>query len=228
MFKHFRKNKSSDDAVKDYVDGLKLFAPTADYLIINISSPNTPGLRLMQQKETLKDLLSQVTKMNRSLDFPKPIFLKLSPDLTEKELRDVCTIVQRRDCKVDGLIIANTTIDRSMVLYSQHQQETGGLSGKPLREKSTKMIEDAYKLTGGKIPIIGCGGISSGKDAYDKILAGASAVQIYSSFVYHGFPIVTRIKRELDGILKENGYQSVGEAVGKGVSSDNKSWFSWF
>lgn len=222
------KNKSSDDAVKDYVDGMKLFAPTADYLVINISSPNTPGLRAMQQKDTLKDLLTQVVKTNRSLDFPKPVFLKLSPDLSDGELKDICGIIKRKECKIDGLIVSNTTIDRSMVLHSQHQEEIGGLSGAPLKEKSTKMIEDAYKLTNGKVPIIGVGGIATGKDAYEKILAGASAVQIYTSFVYHGPPVVTKIKRELAELLKANGYQNVQEAVGQGVTSDKKSWFSFF
>lgn len=221
------KNKSSEDAVKDYVDGLKLFAPVADYLVINISSPNTPGLRLMQQKDTLKTLLTEVIQTNRSLDFPKPIFLKLSPDLSEAELKDICTIIKKRECKVDGLIVSNTTIDRSMVLNSEHQTETGGLSGKPLKEKSTKMIEDVYKLTNGKVVIIGAGGISNGRDAFEKILAGASAVQIYTSFVYHGPPIVTNLKKELDQLLKDNGYESVQHAVGKGVTSDKKAWYSF-
>lgn len=221
------KNKSSEDAVKDYVDGVKLFAPVADYLVINVSSPNTPGLRAMQQKDSLKNLLTEVMKTNRDLDFPRPIFLKLSPDLSEKELKDVCTIVTRKDCKVDGLIISNTTVDRSMVLNSLHQSEVGGLSGKPIKEKSTKMIEDVYKLTNGSVAIIGCGGVSSGQDAYEKILAGASAVQIYSSFVYGGPPIVTRLKKELDNILVENGYSNIQQAVGKGVTRDKKSWFSF-
>lgn len=219
------KNKSSEDAVKDYVDGLKLFSPVADYLVINISSPNTPGLRLMQQKETLKNLLTEVVKTNRSLDFPKPIFLKLSPDLSEAELKDVCTIIKKRECKVDGLIVSNTTVDRSMVLNSAQRAEIGGLSGKPLKEKSTKMIEDVYKLTKGEVVIIGAGGISNGRDVYEKVLAGASAVQIYTSFVYQGPPVVTNLKKELDQILKENGFASVQDAVGKGVVSDKKSWF---
>lgn len=219
------KNKSSEDANKDYVDGVKLFAPVADYLVINVSSPNTPGLRQMQQKDSLKDLLSEVVKANRSLDFPKPIFLKLSPDLTEAELKDICTIIKKKECKIDGLIVSNTTVDRSMVLNSPLQTEEGGLSGKPLKEKSTKMIEDVYKLTKGEVSIIGVGGVSSGQDAYEKILAGASAVQIYSSFIYHGPPIVTSVKKELDELLQRNGYANVSDAVGKGVSHEKKSWF---
>lgn len=221
------KNKSSDNAVNDYVEGLKLFAPVADYLVINISSPNTPGLRLMQQKDTLKKLLAEVVSTNRSLDFPKPIFLKLSPDLNDAELKDICAIIKKKECKVDGLIISNTTTNRSMVLHSQEQREEGGLSGRPLKEKSTKMIEDTFRLLDGKCVIIGVGGISSGRDVFEKILAGASAVQIYTSFVYQGPPIVTNLKKELDELLKENGYKSVQEAVGKGVRRDKKSWFSF-
>lgn len=220
------KNKSSEDAVKDYVEGLKLFSPVADYLVINISSPNTPGLRALQEKNSLKHLLSEVIKANTALDMPRPILLKLSPEMTEPEIADVCSIIQKKECKVDGLIISNTTTDRSMVLNSEYRDEIGGLSGKPLKEKSTKMIEIAYKLTGGKISIIGVGGISSGQDAYEKILAGASAVQLYTSFAYEGPPVVTKIKRELHEILKQNGYENVGDAVGKGVNLKKRT--SWF
>jgi len=222
------KNKSSDDPVKDYVDGVKLFAPVADYLVINVSSPNTPGLRLMQQKDTLKKLLSEVVKTNRALDFPRPVYLKLSPDLSDAEIKDICSVIKRAECKVSGLIVSNTTLDRPMTLHSKNQTESGGLSGKPLQEKSTKMIEDIYKLTGGEVPIIGVGGIFTGQDAFEKILAGASAVQIYTSFVYQGPPIVTKLKKELDDILKQNGYQSIQDAVGKGVKFDKKSWFSFY
>lgn len=220
------KNKTSDDPVKDYVEGLKLFAPVADYLVINVSSPNTPGLRDMQQKDSLKNLLTEVMKANQALDLPRPIFLKLSPDLTEKELSDVCSTIKRKECKVHGLIISNTTTDRSMLLESVHKDEAGGLSGRPLKEKSTRMIEDAYRLTNGKVAIIGVGGISTGQDAYEKILAGSSAVQIYTSFSMEGPPVVTKIKKELDEILKQNGYANVSEAVGKGEKAAKKrSWF---
>lgn len=115
-----------------------------------------------------------------------------------------------------------------MVLRSENSAEVGGLSGKPLKEKSTRMIEDAYKLTNGKVPIIGAGGVSSGQDAYDKIVAGASAVQLYSSFVFHGPPLVTKIKRELEEILKGNGFESVEQAIGQGVQKESKHWYSYF
>jgi dihydroorotate dehydrogenase len=147
--------------------------------------------------------------------------------LTPSELKDVCKTLKRKECQVDGLIISNTTVDRSAVLRSSNMTEVGGLSGRPLKEKSTRMIEDTYRLTQGKIPIIGVGGISSGQDAYEKILAGASAVQIYSSFVFHGPPIVTAIKRDLDDILQQNGYDNVQQAVGQGVHREGRSWFSF-
>jgi dihydroorotate dehydrogenase len=154
------KNKMSDDAVSDYVEGLKLFAPVADYLVINVSSPNTPGLGDMQQRDSLKTLLTKVNAAKAQLETPKPILLKLAPDLTPSELKDVCNTVKRKECRVDGLIISNTTVDRSVTLHSSNALEVGGLSGKPLKEKSRRMIEDVYKLTGGKIPIIGVGGVS--------------------------------------------------------------------
>lgn len=163
-----------------------------------------------------------------SLETPKPILLKLAPDLTHDELKDVCKTIKRKECQVDGLIISNTTIDRSVTLRSSNANEIGGLSGRPLREKSTRMIEDAYKLTDGKVPIIGVGGIGSGQDAYDKILAGASAIQLYSSFVYQGPPVVTKVKKELDEILERNGYDHVAQAVGQGVTKEKRSIFSYF
>lgn len=218
----------SEDPVKDYVDGLKLFSPVADYLVINVSSPNTPGLRDMQQKDSLKTLLTKINEAKTTLETPKPIFLKLAPDLSESEVKDICKTIKRKECHIDGLIISNTTIDRSMVLRSKNSDEIGGLSGKPLKEKSTRLIEDVYKLTNGKIPIIGVGGVGSGQDAYEKIIAGASAVQIYTSFVYEGPPVVTKVKAELEEILKGNNFESVKEAVGQGVKKDSKSWYSYF
>ncbi|KAG5666363.1 hypothetical protein PVAND_014394 [Polypedilum vanderplanki] len=222
------KNKMSEDAVNDYLEGLKLFSPVADYLVINVSSPNTPGLRDLQQKDSLKTLLCKINETKKQIETPKPIFVKLAPDLTQSELKDICNTIQRKDCHVDGLIISNTTIDRSVALNSSNAFEVGGLSGKPLKEKSRRMIEDVYKMTNGKIPIIGVGGIGSGQDAYEKIIAGASAIQLYSSFVFHGPPLVTKVKKELDDILKSNGYQNVQQAVGKGVQMDKKSFLSYF
>jgi dihydroorotate dehydrogenase len=219
------KNKWAE-AIRDYSQGVKVFSPTANYLVVNISSPNTPNLRDMQSKENLKALLKEVCKARLLFDVEKqrPIFVKLSPDLSKDELKEIVEVTKMKECKIDGFIISNTTIDRDFNLQSKHKDENGGLSGKPLKDKSTMMIEEVYKLTNGKTTIIGVGGISTGKDAYEKILAGASAVQIYTSFVFHGPPIVTRIKRELNDILVENGYKNVNEAVGKGVELPKKKW----
>ena len=141
------------------------------------------------------------------------------------------SVTREKNCKVHGFIISNSTYEFDN-LKSKHGGEEGALSGAPLREKSTKMIEDVYKLTRGDSVIIGCGGVNSGDEAYKKILSGASAVQIYTSFIYHGPPVITKIKRELSELLTKNGYENVGDAVGKGVPEVKKNkrfrWFPFF
>jgi dihydroorotate dehydrogenase len=160
-------------------------------------------------------------------DAQRPIFFKLSPDLNDSELREIVSVTREKNCKVHGFIISNSTHEHDN-LKSKYAREEGALSGVPLREKSTKMIEDVYKLTKGDTVIIGCGGIKSGKDAYEKILAGASAIQIYTSFIYHGPPVVEKIKSELSELLIKNRYASVSEAVGKGVMIEGrKRRFKW-
>uniref|UniRef100_A0A182XB88 Dihydroorotate dehydrogenase (quinone), mitochondrial n=1 Tax=Anopheles quadriannulatus TaxID=34691 RepID=A0A182XB88_ANOQN len=213
------KNKLSLDAIADYVQGVKRFGTLADYLVINVSSPNTPGLRTMQSKSTLQTLLTEVLKARASLpaNEQRPILLKLAPDLSEEDLREIVDVVRAKACAVDGLIVSNTTIDRPATLRSVNAGQLGGLSGPPLKHRSTAMIARVYKLTEGKIPIIGVGGIFTGEDAFEKIEAGASAVQLYTSFIFHGPPVVPKIKRELDCLLEANGYASVQDAVGKGV-----------
>lgn len=211
------KNKTSENPVDDYVKGVNVFGPLCNYLVINVSSPNTPGLRNMQHKDQLYSLLKAVIKARDFLPNRIPVLLKLAPDLTEKELKELIDVLKKKECAVDGLIVSNTTVDRDLNLKSDNAQESGGLSGKPLNKKSTEMIRDVYKLTKGQIPIVGAGGVTNGQDAFQKILSGASALQIYTSFVYHGPPIVSTIKKELDALLKENGYKNVAEAVGKGV-----------
>lgn len=220
------KNKFAS-AIHDYPLGVKVFSPTANYLVVNISSPNTPNLRDMQKSENLRELLEEVHKARLLFDVEKqrPIFVKIAPDLSLKELKEIVEVTKRKNCKIDGFIISNTTIDRSFDLKSENKDELGGLSGRPLKDKSTKMIEDVYRLTKGKMKIIGVGGVFSGEDAYQKILAGASVVQIYTSFIYHGPPVVTKIKRELNDLLLQNGYKSVTEAVGKGVEIPKKRFF---
>ncbi|GJQ74403.1 hypothetical protein Trydic_g21274 [Trypoxylus dichotomus] len=212
------KNRDSADEVADYVNGIKKFGSVADYLVINISSPNTPGLRDMQTKSRLRDLLKSAVKARNELTTVNkpPLLLKLAPDLNPQERKDIAGVLREKDCKVDGLIICNTTISRPESLQSIEKTEAGGLSGKPLKDMSTEMIAEMYKLTEG-IPIIGVGGVSSGADAYDKIKAGASAVQLYTSLVYEGPPVVEKIKKELAELLELDNYSNISEAVGKNV-----------
>ncbi|XP_030753109.1 dihydroorotate dehydrogenase (quinone), mitochondrial isoform X2 [Sitophilus oryzae] len=213
------KNKTSDDSISDYVKGINTFGSISDYLVINISSPNTPNLRSLQNKESLRQLLKAVilTRNNLEVSPKPPLLLKLAPDLTHNQRRDIADVIKQPDCKVDGLIICNTTIERPQ-LKSEHKNETGGLSGEPLKDVSTNMILEMSQLTNG-IPIIGVGGVASGRDAYEKIKAGASLVQLYSSIVFEGPPVVTKIKKELSKLLEEDGYKNISEAVGVNVKS---------
>uniref|UniRef100_A0AAG5CYY5 Dihydroorotate dehydrogenase (quinone), mitochondrial n=1 Tax=Anopheles atroparvus TaxID=41427 RepID=A0AAG5CYY5_ANOAO len=213
------KNKLSQDAIQDYVQGVKRFGTLADYLVINVSSPNTAGLRAMQSKNTLQTLLTAVLNARSTLpeNERRPILLKLAPDLSDEDLKEIVDVIRNKACAVDGLIVSNTTIDRPASLKSNNAGQLGGLSGPPLKHRSTAMIAKVYKLTQGKVPIIGVGGIFTGEDAFEKIEAGASAVQLYTSFIFHGPPVVPKIKRELDSLLAQNGYANVQDAVGKGV-----------
>jgi len=207
------KNKNSVDAIGDYVLGVEKFGELADYLVINVSSPNTPGLRSLQGKEELSSLIQEVIRHRNKHCPDVPLLVKIAPDLTSNDKEDIASTVLDSKSRVDGLIVSNTTISREG-LKSQHSNETGGLSGKPLREKSTQTIYDMYKLTEGKVPIIGVGGVSNGQDAFDKICAGASLVQLYSALVFQGPPVVNRIRRELQEILEKDGINSISEAVG--------------
>ena len=213
------KNKTSTDPIQDYVDGIKKFADVADYLVINVSSPNTPGLRDLQHSVHLQELLRALVSAKNELTSSQkpPILLKLAPDLTPQERKDIAKVILKKECKVDGLIISNTTVARSDDLQSSNSAEAGGLSGKPLASSSTKLIKDMYTLTKGQVPIIGAGGVFTGQDAYEKIRAGASLIQFYTAYVYHGPPRVTKIKQELSELLRSDGFQSVSQAVGKDV-----------
>ncbi|XP_012935288.1 dihydroorotate dehydrogenase (quinone), mitochondrial isoform X2 [Aplysia californica] len=210
------KNKTSPDAVSDYVKGVRKFGGIADYLVINVSSPNTPGLRDMQKQEVLIELLDQVVaERNKLTVSPKPpLLVKIAPDLTESDKKDIAAVVTRPQSGVDGLIISNTTVARPESLKSKHKAEMGGLSGAPLTEKSLQVIRDMYRLTHGKIPIVGVGGVSCGQDAYDKVKAGASLIQMYTALVYLGPPAVGKIKREMEELLRKDGYKHISEAVG--------------
>ena len=209
------KNKDSADAVADYVTGARALAPMADYLVVNVSSPNTPGLRALQGREPLAQLLRAV-KMARDGavkdKIKPPLLVKIAPDLTEQDLLDIAEVAAA--VPVDGLIATNTTVARPGGLADSRRGESGGLSGRPLFESSTRVLARLYKLTGGKIPLIGVGGVASGADAYAKIRAGASLVQLYTALVYGGPGLIGVIKRELAEHLRRDGFSSVAAATG--------------
>ncbi|RVE74412.1 hypothetical protein OJAV_G00022080 [Oryzias javanicus] len=208
------KNKLSQDAAADYTEGVKALGPLADYLVVNVSSPNTPGLRDLQGKAELRQLLLTVLKERDALQDTRkpPVLLKIAPDLTAQDKQDIADVVA--ELGVDGLMVSNTTVSRPETLQDPQKCETGGLSGQPLKELSTNTVREMYKLTKGKVPIIGIGGVASGQDAMDKIRAGASLIQLYTSLTYQGPPVVTKVKRELEELLKDQGFSCVAEAVG--------------
>jgi len=202
-------NKDSTDRADDYAVGLRALAPLAAYVTVNISSPNTPGLRSLQDGAALADLIARVMAARGALEVP--IFVKVAPDQGED---DWATITRACiDGGIDGLIVSNTTISRP-ALASRHAGEAGGLSGAPLKLRALAALQRFRRETGGQLPLIAVGGIASGADAYDRIRAGASAVQLYSALVYHGPGLVTRIKAELAALLRRDGFASVREAVG--------------
>ncbi|XP_067399499.1 dihydroorotate dehydrogenase (quinone), mitochondrial isoform X3 [Emydura macquarii macquarii] len=208
------KNKLSVDAVADYTDGVRTLGPLADYLVVNVSSPNTPGLRALQGRGELRCLLAKVLQERDALRCArKPaVLVKIAPDLTAQDKRDIASVVT--ELGVDGLIVTNTTTSRPSSLRGALRTEPGGLSGRPLRELSTQTVREMYALTHGTVPIIGVGGVSSGQDVLEKIRAGASLVQMYTALTYRGPPVVGAVKRELEALLREQGFQSVTEAVG--------------
>ena len=208
-------NKDSDDRMADYVTGLRRFAGLGDYFTVNISSPNTPGLRDLQDRSALTDLITLLSeeRVRTGALRNTPLLIKIAPDLTPAERENIAQVVMNQP--VDGLIIGNTTIDRPDTLTSPHKGEQGGLSGQPLKDKALDTLRHVYQLTGGTVPLIGVGGISSGADAYERIRAGASALQIYTALVFDGPRLIQRIKRDLARLLKEDGFTSVAEAIGK-------------
>lgn len=208
------KNRDSVDPAADYASGATVAAGLADYLVVNVSSPNTPGLRSLQSASALKELLRRVReacRLGRS-EGPPPLLLKIAPDLSPEDRRDIARVVL--DEAIDGMIVTNTTVSRPSGLRSPHAAETGGLSGRPLFRLSTELLGDMYRLTEGRLPLVGVGGISSGRDAYTKIRAGASLVQLYTALIFQGPGLVGRLKRELASCLRTDGFSSVASAVG--------------
>jgi dihydroorotate dehydrogenase len=201
-------NKDSEDRIADYVLGLRKFSGVASYITINISSPNTPGLRNLQGRDDLLRLLSRLNDMRPA---HLPMLLKIAPDLSDDELRDVALACS--DQAVDGVIISNTTISRPALL-SAHAIEAGGLSGKPLFDLSTRQLSRFYQMTGGRIPLIGVGGIHDAETAWQKIRAGASLIQLYSALVYKGPALVQEICAGLEAKLRAHGLSSLAQAIG--------------
>lgn len=210
------KNKETVDAARDYAALVERLAPHADFLTVNVSSPNTPGLRALQGKAPLLDILQAAQEARARATKPgvaaTPILLKIAPDLTPADRADIIEVAL--ELKIDGLVVSNTTIERPPTLESEFRRESGGLSGGPLFKPSTQLLGKVYKLSEGKIPLIGVGGVSSGATAYAKIRAGASLVQLYTALVYRGPSLVTWILEDLAARLERDGFKSVAEAVG--------------
>ena len=207
-------NKDSDDRIGDYVTGLQRLWGLASYFTINISSPNTPGLRALQTKAALQELLGRLAETREALprEGLAPMFLKVAPDLEDGEVEAIVETVL--DSGLAGIIVSNTTISRPP-LRSKFREEGGGLSGAPLKTLSTEMLRAFAQVAAGRLALIGAGGVASGADAYAKIRAGAAAVQLYSALVYEGPGLVNRIKREFAACLRRDGFASVKDAVGR-------------
>jgi dihydroorotate dehydrogenase len=208
------RNKESADALADYRAGLLALAPVADYLVVNVSSPNTPGLRALQGRAALDALLTGLFAARAEVAGSKPIplLVKLAPDLSTAERREVAELALAHG--VDGLVLGNSTLARPPSLRSAHRGETGGLSGRPLFSLALALVAEMYDLTNGRIPLVGVGGIASGEDAYRMIRSGASLVQLYTALVYQGPGLVQRIQAELARALRRDGFADLAQAVG--------------
>jgi dihydroorotate dehydrogenase len=211
------KNRDSGDPFADYEAGVTELAPVADYLVVNISSPNTPGLRDLQKKSEASRLVERLLEARAKAvpREPPPLLVKIAPDLAPGDRDDLAALAL--ESGIDGLVVANTTVTRPSELRSRHAPEPGGLSGAPLFVPSTALLAEMYAKTGGRVPLIGVGGIASGLDAYEKVRAGASLVQLYTALVYEGPDLVRRIKRDLASLLRRDGFDSLASAVGTAV-----------
>jgi len=210
-------NKDAADRIADYVLGVKTFAAAADYFTINISSPNTPGLRDLQKREALDELVARVVGARDESEPRRPLLIKIAPDLDERGLDDIVASALAR--RVDGLIVANTTVARPASLRSRHRGEAGGLSGRPLFEPSTRLLARAHLAVGGAMPLIGCGGVEDAETALAKIEAGASLVQLYTSLALRGVGVVEEILAGLARAVHERGVASIGALTGTQASN---------
>ncbi|KQY80480.1 quinone-dependent dihydroorotate dehydrogenase [Brevundimonas sp. Root1423] len=204
-------NKDTEDKAADYVAGLTRLRGLSDYVTVNVSSPNTPGLRALQGRAALDDLLGRLNEA-RAGD-PTPVFLKVAPDLTADEIALI--VDASLDHRIDALIVSNTTLDRPESLRSRDRVEAGGLSGAPLQARAMEALRAAADASAGRLPLIAVGGIDSGAEAYARIRAGAGAVQLYSALIYEGPGLITRIKRDLADLLRADGFSTVSQAVGR-------------
>lgn len=214
------KNKNSENQFSDYLLLYNKVIDYSDYITINISSPNTPGLRDIQEKGNIEKLLKSLSRIKKR----KPTFLKLSPDISKKNLENICKLILISKM-IDGVVLTNTTITRDRLYKKPIKDawkinEKGGLSGPPLRDKANRLIRNVYEITDGKIIIIGVGGVSSGKDAFQKISLGANLIQLYTSLIYGGPNVVFNILKELSELLKKKRIESVAELVGKNISCE--------
>ncbi len=207
-------NRDSADRVADYVIGYRALAPYADYVTVNVSSPNTPGLRTLQGEEALETLLSALDDARAGMDAAAPLVLKVAPDVSVEAIHAIAAAVRRH--AVDGLVVSNTTVDRPPDLLSPAAREAGGLSGRPLFCRSTAVLARFATALGPGFPIIGVGGVSDGETAFQKIAAGASAVQLYTGLVYGGPALAAGIHRRLAGALADRGFARLEDAVGSG------------
>tara|TARA_B100000965_G_C19593906_1_gene759221 strand:+ start:1017 stop:2063 length:1047 start_codon:yes stop_codon:yes gene_type:complete len=205
-------NKNSKNLIDDYLDLFNSVYEYADYITLNVSSPNTKNLRNIQKTEDLSDLTYEINALRESKNNHKKIVLKIDPDSSEEDYSKIINIVQKN--KIDGLIVSNTSIFRPELLKSNFRNEEGGLSGAPIKEQSNKVLKFVSKETQGEVTLIGVGGIGSAKDAYEKIKLGASLVQIYSSLTFNNLGFINQINKELSSYVKNDGFTNVKEAIG--------------
>jgi dihydroorotate dehydrogenase len=209
-------NKDSADRIADYALAFDALGPLAEYVTVNVSSPNTPGLRGLQNRDELSRLLGTLIEIREHKPVTIPILLKIAPDLDDHALDDIAEVV--RLSGIEGLIVSNTTTARP-VLKSRHAEEAGGLSGRPLLAPSTRVLAQMHQRLNGAVTLVGVGGIASGEDAYAKIRAGATLVQLYTALVFHGPGLVARVKRELLACLARDGFACLSAAVGAGLKN---------
>ncbi len=206
-------NKNTNNRINDYLECLKIFNEIADYITINISSPNTEDLRSLHDQKKLDELLQALEKEKKNLNSQIPIVVKVSPDIEDIEIKKICEVLLNNN--IEGIIVSNTSDATREKLNNFQSYQKGGLSGKPIELKSTSLINKFYKIINGRIKIIGVGGVDSGKSAYEKFLAGANYVQLYTGMVYRGPNIVSMIKKELKELLLRDGVKNFSEIIGK-------------